>query len=431
MNRTKFWIDTRDSFWFVPMIYSIASIILVFLTNLVDTWIISHFGDQLPKVLLTGEDVAVWLYGSLVTAILTMTTISFSTIMVVLTTYSTQFSPRTLQDFMRSSMTHQVLGVDCFGFIFALINLLLVDKQPLVTGPIVMVIIAVVNLAFFVYFIHYSSRWIQVNNLVGKLRNDASKVITHAYKKEKYGEYEVWNEDEINKLKRWPKKDIYAPRSGYVQYMEWGHIVKWAKKYNCVLDLHVQMGDFIPKGFPVMSVYDKKETMNIKEEIAATLVIGNERTDIEDIEFMIQKLVEIALRAISPAINDPHTAINCINRIGTTLSEIGSNYKEIYYISDASGNLRILNHPKKYEDYLYKSFYQMVHFAQGDVSIYYSLIEVLYKLALVSNTAIRQKIWNFHFYIIDTIAWDKLSDLDHNHLLSIYEKLEDSCKPSQ
>lgn len=430
MNRTKLWIDTRDSFWFVPMLYSIAAIILVLLVNLVDTWIVSSFGQQLPKVLLTEEGVAVWLYGSLVTAILTMTTISFSTIMVVLTTYSTQFSPRTLQDFMRSGMTHQVLGIDCFGFIFALINLLLVDKQPLVTGPILMVIIAVINLAFFVYFIHYSARWIQVNNLVEKIRNDTSKVIRQAYKEEKYGEYETWNEAEINKMKQWPKKDIYAPQSGYVQYIAQGPFVKWAKKHNMVLDMHVQMGDFIPEGFPIISVYDEDGAADVEKEIRDTFVIGTERTDIGDVEFMIQKLVEIALRAISPAINDPHTAINCINRIGTTLSEVGNNYKEVHYMTDDRGDLRILNHPKKYEDYLYKSFYQMIHFAQGDVSIYYSLIEVLYKLALVSNTTIRGKVWNFHYYIIDAIEWDKLSDLDYKHLLSIYEKLKASCKSS-
>src|SRR5699024_11855333 len=103
-------------------------------------------------------------YGSLVTAILTMTTISFSTIMVVLTTYSAQFSPRTLQDFMRSRVTHQVLGVDCFGFIFAVINLVLVDKQPLITGPILISAIEILYLYFFVYFLHYFDVWSLVDN---------------------------------------------------------------------------------------------------------------------------------------------------------------------------------------------------------------------------------------------------------------------------
>lgn len=427
MKRTKFWIDMRDSFWFVPMIYSIVSIILVFLINIVDSWMLDRYNDQIPKILLTGKDVAIELFGSLVTAILTMTTISFSTIMVVLTTYSTQFSPRTLQDFMRSSVTHQVLGVYCFGFIFALINLLLVDKKQLVAGPIFMVVIAIICLAFFVYFIHYSARWIQVNNLVGKIRNDVSSVIEHAYKKEEFGEYKNWDKKEINNLKQSTKEVVQATKSGYVQNIGWDFLVTWAKRRQCVIELHVKIGDFIQKGYPIISVFKKENDSNTKK-VTEALVIGNERTDIKDVEFMIQKLVEIALKAISPAINDPHTAINCINRIGSALSEVGENYQEIYYITDTNDDLRILNHPKRYEDYLYKSFYQIVHYGKNDISVYYSLIDVLYKVALVSDKSIQKKIWDFHYYIVQAIDWELLSKLDNHHLQSIYAKFVDCCQ---
>src|SRR5699024_2480316 len=201
MNRIKIWIDTRDSFWFVPLLYSISAIILVLLVNITDTWILSYVDQQLLQPITTEKAVAVWLYGSLVTAILTLTTISFSTIILVLTTYSAQFSSRKQQDFMRSRVTKQVLGADCIGFIFAVIILLLVDKQPLITSPILMSAIAIIHLAFFVYFIHYSARWIQVNNLVVKIRRDTSKVIHQAYKKEEYKEYQTWVEEEIKRFK--------------------------------------------------------------------------------------------------------------------------------------------------------------------------------------------------------------------------------------
>lgn len=157
------------------------------------------------------------------------------------------------------------------------------------------------------------------------------------------------------------------------------------------------------------------------------LVVGQERTDIQDAEFMLQKLVEISLKAISPALNDPHTAINCINRIGTALADIGRRYKEVYYISDKEGFLRIMHTPKKFEDYLYKSFYQIMHYGKGDVSILYSLIEVLYNLALVSDPNIKQKIWDFHYYIIDGIDWNCLHELDRNHLGQIYDKFKACC----
>lgn len=226
MNRTKFWIDTRDSFWFVPLIYTSISILLVFAINILDSWLIDSFKEGIPKLLVTDKDVSIELYGSLATGILTMTTISFSVIMVVLTTYSTQFSPRTLQDFMRSKVTHHVLGVYCFGFTFALLNLVIVRKNNVVAGPILMVIIALMCLAFFVFFIHHSARWLQVNSLIGKIRNDAAKVIQNVYKKENYEEYEKWDEAEIKKIKDMKKKDIYTERSGYVQIIEWNNLVK-------------------------------------------------------------------------------------------------------------------------------------------------------------------------------------------------------------
>ncbi|OZU89159.1 hypothetical protein CIL03_09130 [Virgibacillus indicus] len=427
MNRTKFWIDTRDSFWFVPLIYTSISVLLVFAINILDSWLIDSFKEGIPKLLVTDKDVSIELYGSLATAILTMTTISFSVIMVVLTTYSTQFSPRTLQDFMRSKVTHHVLGVYCFGFTFALLNLVIVGKNNVIAGPIFMVIIALFCLAFFVFFIHHSARWLQVNSLIGKIRNDAVKVIQHVYKKENYEEYEKWDEDEIDEIKEMQKTDIYTIRSGYVQIIEWNKLVNYTEKNQCTIDLHVQVGDFIPKGFPLLSVYNHESDYKL-EEINHILVVGDERTDIQDAEFMIQKLVEISLKAISPAINDPHTAINCINRIGVLLIEIGEQYKEIKYIADRSGNLRILNHPKKYEDYLYKSFYQIRYYGKSDVSVMYSLIEVLYKIALVSDDAIKEKVWKFHHYIVDNIKWDSLSNLDYNHLTAIYEKFEYCCK---
>src|SRR5699024_8163626 len=128
----------------------------------------------------------------------------------------------------------------------------------------------------------------------------------------------------------------------------------------------------------------------------------------------------MALRAMSPAINDPHTAINWINRISALLIEVCATFKEFPYIADRQDKLRIIYQPKKYEDYLYKSFYQIRYYGKDDVSVLYGLLEISYKIALVSDQTIKQKIWQFHFYITDVIMWDKLSELDHNHLQDMY-----------
>src|SRR5699024_8444899 len=129
-------------------------------------------------------------------------------------------------------------------------------------------------------------------------------------------------------------------------------MVEWARKHDYVIDLHVQIGHFVPQGLPIMSIITTDQT-EAKEGGHQFLIVGNERTDIKDVEITTHKIADIHLRAMSPAINDPHTAINCINRIGALLIEIGATYKEIPYIADRQDKLRIIYQPKKYEDYLY------------------------------------------------------------------------------
>ncbi|MFC7061050.1 DUF2254 family protein [Halobacillus seohaensis] len=97
MNRTQVWVRIRDSFWFLPAVYSLLALIMVTIVNGLDTWLVPLIQDSMPFFFFMEKSVAQAMCGSLITSILTMTTISFSTILVVLTTYTTQFSPRTLQ----------------------------------------------------------------------------------------------------------------------------------------------------------------------------------------------------------------------------------------------------------------------------------------------------------------------------------------------
>lgn len=418
MESEKLWLKLRSSFWFLPAIYGLIAIGLVFAVHNLDSWLIHHHKMQLPQVLLTSSDVAKELYSALVTAILTMTTISISVIMAVLTTYSSQFSPRTLQDFMRSSSTHHVLGFYSFGFIFALLHLILVDKNSLVIGPIFMGLIAIMILGFFIYFIHYSARWVQVNHLIAKIRIDGSRVIHNTYKSREYLAYSNWNEEEVNEIKRKCTTLIHAKNPGYIQTIDFKNLVAWSRQHNAALILNVQVGDYVLEDYPLLHI-TVSEDQKYSKELHEYIIIDSERTDILDIEFSLQKLVDIALRAISPAINDPHTAINCINRIGELLHETGKNYRETCYLADKEKQLRVIHHPKKFEDYLYKSFYQIRHYGRDDISIIYGIMEVLYKLSVVSNNSIKQKLWKFHYYITDVIEWDFLSELDRQHMQSI------------
>jgi uncharacterized membrane protein len=424
LKQIKFWIKIRDSFWFTPSIYSIAAFIVVIITHITDEWLIGDNQKQLPHILIIEEEITRGLYTSLVTAILTMTTISFSVIMVVLTTYSSQFSPRTLQDFMQSKMTHHILGFFSFGFIFALVNLVLMGQHDTIIGPLLMVLIAIICLALFIFFIHHAAKRLQVSSLIQSIHYDCSQVIKNQFSQKEYGEHESWGESEVDKNKNRSIQYLLSSNSGYIQKIDWMSLINWAKRKNCCLSLQQQIGDYITKDLPLLMVYSDKPIDGV-DQLEDYIVIGNGRTDLEDLEFNIQKLVEIAIKALSPSVNDPDTAMSCINRIGSVLTELCKTFKRIRYLSDEDNTLRVIKKTKNYEDFLYKGFSQIVYYGKEDISICYSLLEVLYKMALTCNDEkIRGKIWTFHFYIIDAIEWDKLHHMDRQHLNTIYEKMK-------
>lgn len=427
---SMFWILIRDSYWFLPSVYSIFSIIAVTITTMIDVYFIQDVTHYIPDLFLTTKSTAMSLYSALITSILTMTTISFSSIMVVLTTYSQQFSPRTLQDFMTDQVTQNVLGVYVFGFIYTLLNLLILteEKSKVLISPFFTVIVAIITLGFFVVFIHHSSRWVQVNNLIGKIQDETYRVIDKKFAEKSYGVYAQWDENDENKVKENKRHIIEVQESGYIQHVQFNPLIQWASNNDVVIDIHFQIGDYVEAGTPLFSYYIIGEHEEVNEELSRKyILIGKERTDIQDIEFALQKLVEIALRAISPGINDPHTAINCINRIGSLLAKLGYKYKSYSYYTDQNDHLRVILEPKSYFEYLYKSFYQIRLYGKHDVSVMNGVLEALYKIAKVNDDEIREVIWDFTLYMLKAIEDEKYYSYDYDLVKKMTDQLAQVC----
>ncbi|MFS0749407.1 DUF2254 domain-containing protein [Oceanobacillus sp. 1P07AA] len=424
MNATKTSSKLRDSFWILPIVYGLCAIITVGVVTLIDVQFVPRFSNSIPDILLTGQSIAKNLYSALITAMLTMITISFSTIMVVLTTYSSQFSPRALQDFMRSKITKHVLGVFTFGFIFVLINLWLLteSKQKDLLSPFFTVIFTIISLGFFILFIHYAARYVQVNFLISTVRNETSKLIKETFADRTYGEHQHWDHSQIKGIKEKDKQTTYALRSGYIQHIDYNHLINWASKNKMVLEANFQVGDYVPKGMPVFYYWAFNDKVVTEYEHDQFLTIGNERTNLQDIEFSMDKLVEIAVKALSTGMNDPNTAINCIHRLGGLLTELAGNYREVTYFSDNQGDLRLIMEQKRFRDYLYKSFHQIKHYGKDDISVITNIVNALYKCAVVSNQSIQKELWDFNSYILEEIDIQSLPSMDYEYLKAIMVK---------
>jgi len=427
MNQSKYNSNVRDSLWFLPAVYGLWSIIAAGVVTLIDVWLIPKISGSIPGIFLIDQSIAKNLYSALITAVLTMTTVSFSTIMVVLTTYSSQFSPRALQDFMRSKIARHVLGIFTFDFIFVLINLWLLTEtsQKDLLSPFFTVIISIISIGFFILFIHYAARWVQVNFLIGTIRNETSNLIKETFEERTYGEHQHWDSQQIENIREKDRQTAYAIRSGYIQQVNYEFLIDWAANNNVVLEANFQVGDYVMKGMPLLYFWSFGDGKMENAEHDKFVFIGDERTDLQDIEFSIEKIVEIAVKALSPSMNDPNTAINCIHRIGGVLTELAGNYRSVTYFSDNDGQLRLIMKQRQFQDYLYKSFYQIKHYGQDDISVICSIVDVLHKVAVVSNESIQKELWSFTKYILEAVDVQNLASLDYQYLKRLMENFSD------
>lgn len=411
MKQQKWYVKVRDKFWFVPGCYGILSLIIVIGTSIMDQQLLRPVYNNVPSMLLVENNTATSLYSALVTALLTLTTISFSSIMVVLTTYATQFTPRALQDFMKSPTTQHTLGVFTFGVLFTLVNMLLFSSEGnnQILMPMLTVFVALGCLAFFIIFIYHSTQWLQVNHLISHIRSDASRVIQDAYTYSGVNSFSEWNGNFRND----EETIVHAERSGYTNMVKMPELIAWARQEEAVVECLFQVGAYVHQGEPLFR-YWSKQSLSPKI-LRGFVLVGEERSNVQDIEFSMQKIVEIALRAISPAINDPHTAANCINRIGALLSELSHEHRNDQYFVDKQDELRLFMPVKPFREYLYKSFYQIRLYGREDISVMAACMEALTMLVKTGDSSVLKEVESFSFYMERAVEDEQLANWDREY----------------
>ncbi|MGB8002068.1 MAG: DUF2254 family protein, partial [Anaerobacillus sp.] len=227
---------------------------------------------------------------------------------------------------------------------------------------------------------------------------------------------------------------IRSTKSGYLQNVDIPDLIQFAIHDDFIIKLERDIGEYVDEGTVVFSYWPSANKPDLTK-LLNSLSLGTERTTDQDIEYGIQKLVEIALRAISPGINDPNTAINCINRLGRVLSRLGQKHIPQPLYHDNQKNLRVITKPVTYSTYLYKSFYQIRHYAREDVSVFGSILHSLELAADGNKHDTHETIWEFGQFVIRGFDPKVLDEFDHRYINEKLEKLaaatgfQDSYQP--
>jgi len=425
----KLIIRYKESIWFLPSLFMLGAIVSAVIIAEVDSTLQKQFYESFPPFLLTSVGLTSDILSVIATSLLTMTAITFSTIMIVFSLYSSQFSPRTLQNFISDRLTQIVMGIFIAGFTYSIVSLLLIRETKdgnIVFTVIFAILLSLVCIGYFIRFIQYITVSIQVNNLIEEINDEIFDTLRQRTKtidaiKKNCKVLSGLSVKKIN-LKKKSSTDFYSHRAGHIQLINIRGLMKLAQEEKAVIETTRRVGDFVSESTPLFFFWNlsKKAIKEDKEKIESSLrryvSIGNYRNTIQDIEFSLQKLEEIALRAISPGINDPNTAILCVRNLGNILSKIHVSYTGKLYFYDEKGKLRLILDNEDFEEILYSTFYKILNFSRNQQSILSSVLEAVLIIAESKNKEISSILGDFIEYALNGFNRDLLQPQDIKYL---------------
>jgi len=380
------WTQLRGSFWFLPTLMSIGAFLLgigmlwIDQTGWIDpssnsAWFYSGSPDGVRSLLST-------IAGSMIS----VAGVTFSITIATLSLASSQLGPRLLQNFMNDRGNQVALGTFVSVFVYCVVILRSIRSgEDFTFVPHLSVIVAMLLTAFslgvLIYFFHHVSIIIQAQNVIAEIGEDLQASIDRLIEpnagQQKY-EKNLRNEDDIPSDYDENAVKLTGHKSGYLQTIDYESMLEIATENDLVMKTLFRPGDFIAETSDVITFYPSKALdEELEEKIRSAFTLGAQRLQIQDVEFAIDQLVEVAARALSPGINDPFTAISCLDQIATRLSNLASRKIPTGYYYDEEDNLRIVSETVTFSGLVNSAFDKIRQYARTDVAVTMRMLESL------------------------------------------------------
>lgn len=413
MSKREKWHQLYSNLWVMPIIYSFFSLLLFAVALWAD--MIMGMGNKMPSALRVKTQLTQTILSTLTGGLLSLTSFTFYGVLTAVTTFAGQFSPRILKNFMVNKVTQRTLGIFCGSFLFVLLCLLFINNQSIKQYsfiPVISTLLAGISLGAFVFFISHIVNWLQVNEITADMKNESLTIIKNSLLSE-LDPYRVKNGDIIQS--QIPKGDgtkIETHRSGYLQTIEFERLIREAQKDGLVIRLEYKVGNFVFGSTPLITYWKDGDQEIDGSKYLNMFHIGKRQTEIQDIEFSINKFVEIAVRALGN--HDPKTATGAIYQIGDLLMHISRKAKLTPYLMDDEHQLRVIMKNLGFEDFLYIGFAAIRHYARDNIIVTMELLKVLDAMARGVSERDYKPIWEFARYIADGFLYEYMYNLDKN-----------------
>ncbi|MCB0705517.1 MAG: DUF2254 domain-containing protein [Saprospiraceae bacterium] len=386
MNKILFkWSELKATFWFIPVIIIIASVLLAISLVYVDD-LISFSQDGISRFFFVqSSDSARSILSTISGAMIGVAGTVFSVTLVALTLASSQFGPRLIKNFMYVRLNQIVLGSYVSTYLYCLLVLNAVkdgDDYTFIPSISILVAIlaAVTNILLLIIFIHQIATSIQADKVISDISAFISKQLETLFPEKMGAEIESDRGiDHASAIAGFSRSiSIKSPKSGYLQYVDTETLMEIITKNNALFELYYRPGRHLVKGIEIGLLHTKEDwEKDALERISNQFVFGKTKTSQQDLEYSIKQMVEIAVRALSPGVNDPYTAITCIDNLTATMCYLAQAKFPSKYRFDEESNLRIIADTVNFQGVLDTAFNQIRQFSGGNTAVIIRLMEAL------------------------------------------------------
>jgi uncharacterized membrane protein len=373
----------RSSFWCVPALLVAAAIGLSFGMIAVDRLVKDEVLSQIGWVWSGGPEGARGLLSTIAGTMMTVAGVVFSITIVVLALVSSQLGPRLLRNFSQENATKFVLGTFIATFVYCLLILRTVragdgEFVPYVSISVALVL-ALLSVGMLIYFIHHVSILIQAPNIIALAYEDLKAAIERIYPR-RLGETHPQPDHEPELPAMFDERAVvvHSDTSGYLRTIDTVKLMQMATEQDLLLQLHVRPGDFVVPGGRLLQVWPPERADDrLTKDLAGQFTFGVQRTPVQDIEFAVAQMVEAAVRALSPGINDPFTAITCVDRLGAALCQLAEREIPSIYRYDETTTLRVITDTTTFPGVVNAAYDQIRQYGRTSVAVTIRLLEMI------------------------------------------------------
>ncbi len=384
----------RTTLWVVPAV-EVAFVFLLFVATYSLDQAAYHGNITFPGWVNSGSaDAARQILIGIAAAVITVVGLVFSITIVALTLASTQFGPRMLRNFIRDRGTQITLGTFVATFVFAILALGSVSHGSPEFVPHLSITVALVlvllDLGVLIFFIHHVAKSIQLPQVIAGIARDfASAVEAEVLDGDRTrGRDHEAGPSEAELLRRIDEAGatVCAPTSGYLQFVTYSTLVDIASRGGGVIQLLHRPGHFLVEGLPLANVWPADAAPEVSRALEDTHATGAHRTLSQDLTFAVDQLVEIAIRALSPAVNDTFTAMTCIDWLGDGLCKLSARWNPQRAHRDDLGYIRLLTAEANYDRLVDRSFDKIRQAGRGMPAVLIRQLDALCKVMEYTTT---------------------------------------------